>query len=355
VAFLIFSVMTHLTLWWLISRLPPREEPPAKKESLRITVVDKPTPPKPPAPEKAQPKAPQVVERPKLPPRPEPKIPTPVAPQRAFEPTPSDKPYAADVPKPSEKPTATPTPGSDRIAGGVPNGKPQGGNREGGGSSGPTDLGQVRLFDSDALKGTVRRWNSNQPGKREFMASGADGDPNDPIAEKARVGGRIAADIQSAQTEGMVAGGLLSTCNDGVDQGMDGFMDCADPGCRQMPACRNTAEYSSRDSGQIPDDSVVGVTSEVVVPDSGTIKTASIRINVTHASPGDLSIELEHQPSGRKIVLKQGDRSNRFLQKAYLLRDLIGDDPRGRWIIHIRDVFPGVVGSWRGWTLYITE
>jgi hypothetical protein len=300
----------------------------------------------------APPPAPKVVNR-QPPPKP---LPREIPPEKAYEPHPMDHPQVAapDAPNPTEGPSQAPDPGHDASAGGTTTGSPTGGSNSGG-PSGPVDLGKVRLFDHNALGRSVQRWNASQPNRSDFMAAHAGDDQNDPIAEQSRIGGRMAAAIKGAQTEGRVAGGLISSCNDGIDQGLDGYMDCADPTCRSMPACKNTLEYSNMQSKKIPDDNVVGVSTEITVPEHGTIRTISIRVELTHPSPGDISLEIEHLPSGKKMQVKLADKSNRFFMRAYHLTDFIGEESAGVWILHVRDVFPSYTGNLREWHLYVTH
>src|SRR6185437_5092436 len=111
-------------------------------------------------------------------------------------------PMAPKTEKVRPGPTTAPNPGHAAVEGGNPLGRPTAGGEQNGGSSGKVDPGQVKLFAPDALGMAVRRSQENQPDRGQFMAAGADGDPNDPIAEKERVGGRIGAQLQEAATEG---------------------------------------------------------------------------------------------------------------------------------------------------------
>jgi hypothetical protein len=215
--------------------------------------------------------------------------------------------------------------------------------------------GDVNLFDPNALYGTVQRWKGSQESKDQYIDPGAEGDGNSPAAEKARITGRLNGIANETAQEGRVNGGLISSCNDGIDQGLDGFMDCADPGCRLLPACANTKEFKNYVPKVIPDDDVRGITAEVNVndEDDGKIRALTMQINVQHSSPGDLAVEVEH--NGVKQVVIKADRSNRFWAKAYLLDKFIGGDARGKWTLRIRDVMPGHEGKFLNWTLYVTR
>ncbi len=215
--------------------------------------------------------------------------------------------------------------------------------------------GGVRLFDPNALSATVDHWKGSQESKDQYIDPGAMGDGNSKEAEKARIEGRLGGIANETAQEGRVAGGLISSCNDGIDQGLDGFMDCADPGCRLLPACANTKEFKNYLAKDIPDDDVRGITSEVVVndDDDGKIRALTMQVNVQHSSPGDLAVEVEH--NGVKQVVIKADRSNHFWAKAYLLDKFIGSDAQGRWTLRIRDVMPGHEGRFLNWTLYVTR
>lgn len=183
---------------------------------------------------------------------------------------------------------------------------------------------------------------------------GAD-DEDSPGAEQERVAARLGRDIDSANTMGEVRGGLLSGCNDGLDNNYDGWIDCGDPSCRAvLPFCQGTIVLSNVDRREIPDDDTVGASSEVVVGTPGTIRALSVKLRVKHTSPGDLAVVLEHLDTKRTVVLRKTNRSERQYVSAFYTKDFNGGPVAGRWRITVRDLVAGGTGWLEEWHLVIT-
>ncbi len=238
---------------------------------------------------------------------------------------------------------------------GIPAAPPSPSSPEHGQPSQPLDSGHVHLFDPDALQQGVDRFRNSLPSEDQYRSPDSTGDGKSPEAEKALVAGRLQGMIDQTNTEGLTRGGLMSTCNDGIDQGMDGLMDCADPGCRLLPACANTKEFKNYIAKAIPDDDVRGITSDIEVndDDDGKIRALTMQVNVDHGSPRDIALEVEH--NGKKQVVRLAGKQNLYFEKAYLLKDFLGEKAQGTWTLHVRDVFAGTEGTLRGWTLYVTR
>ena len=216
-------------------------------------------------------------------------------------------------------------------------------------------LSMQQLLDPNALGSVVSHFRESLPDSKQFTAPNGIGDGNSAEQVKARIGARIAGDADEIEANGRVNGGLVSSCNDGHDNDHDGKIDCADLGCRLLPVCRNTKEYSFHMRSEIPDNDVRGITTEVNVDDADdqNITAVSVSIYVTHSSPGDLAVEIEHE--GRKKTLQLADRDQRTFPIAFYLQEFIGTKAQGVWKVTIRDVIPGIEGRLTNWTLYVTR
>lgn len=109
----------------------------------------------------------------------------------------------------------------------------------------------------------------------------------------------------------------------------------------------------------IPDDDVQGLRSTIHIPDSGKVKGLSVLVEVTHSYRGDLQIELIC-PSGQRALLRSCDGSSADnLQETYTdastpsLKALIGEDTKGDWILHIRDLALYDTGTLDRWAITI--
>lgn len=218
------------------------------------------------------------------------------------------------------------------------------------------DPGSAKLFDPKVIGRSVSRWQASQPSTDDLIDSyGTGEDDASKIAEQERVSARLGRDISDAQIQGDVRGGLLSSCNDGIDNNYDGWIDCGDPSCRAvLPFCRSTVVHTKIEHREIPDNHPGGISSEIRVGSSGTVRALSIKLNLKHNSPGDLAVVLEHVESQRTVVLKKTKRSERHYVSAFYTRDFNGGPVTGRWRLTVRDLVEGGTGFLEEWHLVIT-
>jgi cysteine-rich repeat protein len=109
-------------------------------------------------------------------------------------------------------------------------------------------------------------------------------------------------------------------CNDGMDNDLDGQSDCADSDCAAgctsyFPAC--TAGQSLRvfNSGNvnlpIPDGSTTGVTSNIDVTATGTVRRVAIKFNIIHDFDADLDLSFRG-PTGPFLDASSDNGSTGF-------------------------------------------
>lgn len=348
---LLASLALHGLFLLLVPDEPEKPQPP-EKETIAFELIDPPespppAPPAPPAPPEPEPPAPppeRVVERPPPPPKP------------VNEPTPKEITEAAPLAENEggEKSETEPLePGTPPPGTLPPGSRPGGGGTSGGGSMEMGESGKVRLFDSDALGKSVSRWRSQQQSDDGMVGPGPD--PGSPEAEHTRVSNRLGDQLAAIENEGRVRGGLVSSCNDGFDQGLDKYIDCADPGCRLLPVCQNTVTYANAELREIPDDNRLGISSEIVIPEGGTIRALSVRLDLRHRSPHDLAIVLENAETRQRVTLQRAERGKSGHVAAFYVREAIGQDAAGRWVLNVRDLVPGTSGSLRSWEMVLTR
>jgi subtilisin family serine protease len=106
----------------------------------------------------------------------------------------------------------------------------------------------------------------------------------------------------------------------------------------------------------IPDNSSVGIASEIQVNESATIKDIQVTVNITHDFLGDIEVSLV-SPSGRETLL-QGRTLGRqtvlnrtySLQTTPPLRKILGQPAQGRWQLRVVDAIAndtGIINSWK--------
>lgn len=74
--------------------------------------------------------------------------------------------------------------------------------------------------------------------------------------------------------------------------------------------------YSSSGAVAIPDNDANGVSSVIAVPDSGTIRTLTVRVNIEHTWIGDLMVEVRHNGATRVLHNRSG-RSDDNIQADF--------------------------------------
>jgi hypothetical protein len=328
-----WSVALHLAAWVLVQQLPPRPRPAPLPRPIDVRIVQVPT---------RAPAAPQVT-------------PPPVRHSRLREKNLQSK-VVAQAPAPVTAPPvarAEPQSVAPRSPGDVSTPEESGETiTEGGEEAALAERARgVRLFDPGALGSALVKRGLAQATPDELLAPAQK--LEGAAAEKARVGARLAADIEAAELEGQVRGGLISECGDGIDQGLDDEIDCASPGCRMLPVCMNTQVFEKKAMRPIPDDDTLGVFSEIDVPSGGHVRAVSIKVRFAHPSPGDLAIILE-SPGGQRSIVRRADRGEPRYARAFFVRDLGGQPVPGRWRLRVVDAIRGSTGLFQGWQLVIT-
>jgi len=187
-------------------------------------------------------------------------------------------------------------------------------------------------------------------GQGPLVRSG--GPPGTIGAEHARVSTRVRDQLEEAVAGANVSAGFISACDDGLDNNIDGEIDCADPGCRALSICDTTEVYEDRQPVGIPDEGGT-VARSLASHQEGRVRKLSIRVDVLHARAGDLSLTLV-APNGRRAPLRPPDSDQPF-KRAYYVRSFIGLPASGAWTLEVEDTVSGVRGALRGWRLYITS
>ncbi|MFK8102106.1 MAG: proprotein convertase P-domain-containing protein [Saprospiraceae bacterium] len=104
----------------------------------------------------------------------------------------------------------------------------------------------------------------------------------------------------------------------------------------------------------IPDNSATGLMSEQEVRMSGRVTDISAKVNIEHAYVGDLEVALI-SPAGKTVNLHQReDGALKVIDKTYgkdILKDFIGDEIQGKWVLRIKDFAKRDAGVLKHWKL----
>jgi hypothetical protein len=145
------------------------------------------------------------------------------------------------------------------------------------------------------------------------------------------------------------------TCDNGVDDDGDTQVDCDDTQCAAHASCQSTPTertYSSTTSAAIPDNAPAGVTSTITVPDTGTVGTVKVTLDISHTYRGDLKVVLAH--AGRTVTLH--DQTGGYEDDLKLTLDaaaLAGSALGGAWTLTVSDNASYDTGTLNGWSVEI--
>jgi subtilisin-like proprotein convertase family protein len=110
----------------------------------------------------------------------------------------------------------------------------------------------------------------------------------------------------------------------------------------------------------IPDNDPAGVSSFIVISESGTLQGIKVGVDITHTYIGDLRVELS-SPSGQQAILHNragGGQDNLITTYDSIttpsLASLAGSPAEGNWVLRVRDLEGRDVGKLNKWSLEIT-
>lgn len=140
-------------------------------------------------------------------------------------------------------------------------------------------------------------------------------------------------------------------CDNGVDDNLDGAIDCDDADCADDRACLPGGLRFDGPGGAIPDNNTTGLSSTVQVDADGTVESLDVTVDITHTYRGDLEVTLR-APDGRVEVLhaRTGGSAD-DLRETFAVSALAGSPARGDWTLTVRDLAGSDVGSLNRWTL----
>ncbi|MEZ4227115.1 MAG: proprotein convertase P-domain-containing protein [Polyangiaceae bacterium] len=147
----------------------------------------------------------------------------------------------------------------------------------------------------------------------------------------------------------------VEVCNDGKDNDHDGDADCADSDCSTDSACTGSGKtYSASPGAAIPDNSSSGVSSDIVVTDTGAISALSVSVDISHSYVGDLIVKLVRQGGGEIVLHERDGGSANDLKKTYSVTAFDGQDAAGTWTLVVADRAKTDTGTLNSWSLDIT-
>ena len=105
----------------------------------------------------------------------------------------------------------------------------------------------------------------------------------------------------------------------------------------------------------IPDNDIIGVTSQIVVSEQITVTSAAIDLYIPHSLSGDLQATVTC-PSGTEVTLYNPYTNNRKgLIGTFPLTACSGESGKGVWRLRVVDLTPGNTGSLGFWSLHLSQ
>lgn len=124
----------------------------------------------------------------------------------------------------------------------------------------------------------------------------------------------------------------------------------ADAGGDTPAVDANSSHYANATAVAIPDNAAAGVKSTIDVPDTFTVKSVNLELNVEHSYVGDLKIVLK---KGRKSVTvwnNEGD-GQKNIEASFDLGGFEGVSAKGTWTLQIVDAAAQDAGTLKSWAL----
>lgn len=112
--------------------------------------------------------------------------------------------------------------------------------------------------------------------------------------------------------------------------------------------------YENDTLGVIPDNDTAGVSSDIEVPDAGTIAAVRVHVDITHAFPFDLTLTLQRVGGGEVVLVENPDTEDPAFVRSFTLADFNGEDAAGTWRLVVSDGAAGDEGTLNSWALEVT-
>ncbi len=125
--------------------------------------------------------------------------------------------------------------------------------------------------------------------------------------------------------------------------------------CREGNGSSRTHTYD--DTGgetEIPDDDPSGLTRTIQVPDSFTLESMAVRIDLKHTYIGDLKVTVSHDGVERVLHDREGGGAD-DIRNTFEVDGFDGQDAAGEWILKVADLAGYDTGKVISWGLILTE
>lgn len=126
---------------------------------------------------------------------------------------------------------------------------------------------------------------------------------------------------------------------------------CAGGSCGGVDA---THHYASTAHVAIPDATPAGASTDIVVRDAGTIRSATVTVDVTHPFLGDLTIRVSRVGGREFVLLREQIVDGTSLHRTFDVAGFAGEMAPGTYRLTVVDGAARDVGTLDGWSLDLT-
>ena len=146
-----------------------------------------------------------------------------------------------------------------------------------------------------------------------------------------------------------------AACGDGLDNDGDNATDCDDSDCASSPDCQSNPTvktYNQSPNASIPDNNPTGVSTTIAVPDSGTVGSVKLTVDIQHTYRGDLTVQLIHAGQTQTIWAEEGGSADNIMSTVDV-SGFTGSALSGDWTLKVVDSAAQDTGTIRTWKLEI--
>lgn len=115
-----------------------------------------------------------------------------------------------------------------------------------------------------------------------------------------------------------------------------------------------TRTFENTMSRPIPDNNTTGVSSDIAVTQTGTIRRMAVTVRATHAFPADLRIALRRVGGTEAILFDRQDTSDMNFVRTFTVENFVDQPLAGTWRLVVSDRAASDTGSLTGWSMDVT-
>lgn len=122
-------------------------------------------------------------------------------------------------------------------------------------------------------------------------------------------------------------------------------------------SCEGAAEtrrYEATPGASIPDNDMTGLSSDIVVTETGMISTLRASVAITHSFPMDLTLRLSRVGGREFVLLREASIDGPSFERTFVVDGFIGESLEGTWRLTVVDGAQNDMGTLDRWSLDIT-